>query len=187
MHNHATYRLARAVRRAGGTSLRFQFRGVGRSSGEYSGGPGEVEDARAALAHLRALDPTRPLLACGFSFGAWVAGECAGEPGVVGLVLAGLALRAPELDSLRRPDRIREVTQPLAVIQAQGDELGAPAEVRALIAGSAGPRRLSAVPGTTHLFGEDLDAFERETSLALAWVLAEARDARSPSPAGGPP
>lgn len=174
MHNHATYRLARAARAAGGATLRFHYRGVGRSAGEYAGGPGEVEDARAALAHLRALDPARPLLACGFSFGAWVAAECAGAPGVVGLVLAGLALRSAELEGLRRPERVRGVPHPLAVVQAQGDEFGTPAEVRELLAGSAGPRRLAAVPGATHLFAEDLEGLEREAGAAFAWVLAEA-------------
>ena len=174
MHNHATYRLARAARAAGATTLRFNYRGVGRSAGEYAGGLGEVEDARAALAHLRALDPARPLLACGFSFGAWVAAECADAPDVVGVLLAGLAVRAAELEGLRRPERVREVRQPLAVVQAQGDEFGTPAEVRELLAGSRGPRRVSSVAGATHLFGEDLDALERELAAALAWVLAEA-------------
>jgi alpha/beta superfamily hydrolase len=174
LHNHATYRLARAARAAGASTLRFNFRGVGRSAGEYAGGPGEVADARAALAYLRELHPARPLLACGFSFGAWVAAECADAPDVVGLVLAGLAVRSAELDALRRPERVREVRQPLAVVQAQGDEFGAPAEVRELLAGSRGPRRVSAVTGASHLFGEDLEGLERELGEAFAWVLAEA-------------
>ncbi len=172
MHNHATYRLARAVRRAGGTTLRFNFRGVGRSAGAYAGGPGEVEDARAALAQLRAETPGRPLLACGFSFGAWVAAECAGEPDVAALLLAGLPLRSAELDALRDPARVRGVKQPLAIVQADGDEYGAPAEVRELLAGSAGPRRLAVVPGAGHLFEEDLPRLEREAEEAAGWLLA---------------
>lgn len=172
MHNHATYRLARALRGAGITTLRFNYRGVGRSAGAYAGGPGEVEDARAALAHLRTVAPARPLLACGFSFGAWVAAECAGEADVAGLVLAGLALRSPDLEALRQPDRVRAATQPLAVVQAERDEFGAPAEVRALLAGSAGPRRLGVVPGAGHLFEEDLAGLEREVGEAAGWVLA---------------
>jgi alpha/beta superfamily hydrolase len=187
MHNHATYRLARAVRTAGGTTLRFHYRGVGRSAGAYTGGPGEVEDARAALAVLRGLAPGRPLLGCGFSFGAWVMAECADELGIIGLLLAGLALRSPELDALRRPQRVREARQPLAVVQAEGDAFGAPAEVRALLAGSVGPRRVSSVPGTTHLFGEDLAGLERAAAEALAWVLAEAAlGAPAARTAGGP-
>lgn len=182
MHNHATYRLARAVRRAGGTTLRFNYRGVGRSAGTYAGGPGEVDDARAALARLRGAAPGLPLLACGFSFGAWVAAECASEPGVAGVLLAGLAIRSPELEALRRPERVRSVTQPLAVVQADGDEFGAPAEVREVLAGSAGPRRLAVVPGAGHLFEEELDGLEREVGEAAAWLLATVSGPREAAP-----
>ena len=172
MHNHATYRLARAVRSAGGTTLRFNYRGVGRSAGRYDGGRGEALDARAALDHLRALDPGRPLLCCGFSFGAWVAVACSGEPGLAGLLLAGLPLRSAEVDGVRLPDHLRAATVPVAVVQAEGDEFATPAEVREAVAGSAGPRRVTGVPAVTHLFDEDLPALEREAALALSWILA---------------
>lgn len=179
MHNHATYRLARAIRSAGLTTLRFHYRGVGRSAGSYDGGRGEELDARAALAHLRTLDPHRPLLCAGFSFGAWVAVGCSDEPGLAGLLLAGLPLRSAEVDSIRLPERVRATPLPVAVVQAQGDEYASPAEIRELLAGSAGPRRLAAVPGVTHLFDEDLAALEREAGQALAWILAGAAGERA--------
>ena len=181
MHNHATHRLARAVRGAGGTTLRFNYRGVGRSAGTYDGGPGEALDARAALAHLRGIDPTRPLLCAGFSFGAWVAVACTDEPGLVGLLLAGLPIRPAEVEGVRLPERARATPLPLAVVQAEGDQFAAPAEVRELLAGSAGPRRVAGVPGVTHLFDEDLPALEREAGLALSWILAGTA-ARRPEP-----
>ena len=49
MHNHLTFRIADAFRQAGVSALRFNFRGVGRSTGTYDNGVGEVDDARAAL------------------------------------------------------------------------------------------------------------------------------------------
>jgi uncharacterized protein len=174
LHNHATYRLAKAVRAAGGASLRFNYRGVGRSAGAYDGGRGEVEDTRAALAWLRTARPDVPLLACGFSFGAWMAARGGhADPAVRGLLLAGLALRAADLDLVRDAADVRAIAKPLAVIQAAGDAFGAPAEVRAALAGSAGPRRLATVPGATHLFTEALPALQREAEAALAWLLAE--------------
>ncbi len=183
MHNHATYRLARAVRAAGGTTLRFNYRGVGRSAGSYDGGRGEALDARAALEHLRAVAPRRPILCCGFSFGAWVAVALADEPGLLGLLLAGLPIRSAEVESVRLPERLRATPLPAAVVQAEGDEFASPAEVRELLAGSAGPRRLAAVPGATHLFDDDLPALEREAGEALAWIRAAAAGARpEPSP-----
>jgi len=179
MHNHATYRLARAVRTAGGTTLRFNYRGVGRSAGSYDGGRGEALDTRAVLQRLRTVAPGRPLLCCGFSFGAWVAVACADEPGLVGLLLAGLPIRSAEVESVRSPERVRATPLPLAVVQAEGDEFASPAEVRELLAGSAGPRRLAAVPGATHLFDDDLPALEREAAQALAWILASTTGARA--------
>ena len=60
MHNKVVYRMARGLRRAGAAVLRFNFRGVGRSEGEYAHLEGEIEDARAALAWLRSAIPTCP-------------------------------------------------------------------------------------------------------------------------------
>ncbi len=174
MHNHATYRLARAVRARGGAALRFNFRGVGRSAGEYDAGPGEVDDARAALAWLARERPELPRLACGFSFGAWAAIHAGGaEAGVAGLLLAGLALRSADLDSLRDAAAVAAVEKPVAIVQAERDEYGAPDEVRLALTGSRGPRRLTVVAGATHLFTEDLPGLQREAEAALAWLLGE--------------
>jgi uncharacterized protein len=171
MNNHATYRLAKAVRAAGGTALRFNYRGVGRSAGRYDAGDGEAEDARAALAWLAARRPGLPLVACGFSFGAWMALLAGGDdPDVLGILLAGLALRAPDLERFRDSGRVREVLKPIAIVQAEGDGFGTPPEVEAAIAGSRGPRRLAVVAGATHLFAEDLPGLQREAEAALGWI-----------------
>ncbi|BDG02785.1 alpha/beta hydrolase [Anaeromyxobacter oryzae] len=176
LHNHATYRLAKAVRAAGGVSLRFNYRGVGRSGGSYDAGRGEALDTRAALTWLRAERPGIPLVAAGFSFGAWMAAHAGGaEPEVRGLLLAGLALRSADLDLVRDSADVRGIAKPVAVIQASRDEFGTPEEVELALAGSAGPRRLVAIPGATHLFGEALQALQREAEAALAWLLGEAR------------
>src|ERR1700684_1249304 len=53
MHNKVAYRLARGLRRSGCVVLRFNFRGVNLSEGEYAQELGELEDARAALHELR--------------------------------------------------------------------------------------------------------------------------------------
>ena len=168
MHNHATYRLAKAVRASGGAALRFQFRGVGRSAGRHDAGRGEQNDTRVALAWLAQRHPDLPRLACGFSFGAWMALEAGcPDPGVRGLLCAGLALSLREVATAAA----RTCPKPVAVIQAERDEFGAPPEVEAALAGAAGPRRLSVVRGATHLFGEDLAALEREATEALSWLL----------------
>ena len=170
MYNHATHRLARAIRTQGGTTLRFNYRGVGRSAGTYDHGRGEADDARSALAHLHALDPARSLLCAGFSFGAWVCVQAALEPGVTALLLAGLPIRSAELDGLRDPSRVRMVPLPVAVVQAERDEFGTQNEVERAFDGSIGPRRLTTVPGVSHLFTGGLPELERQAGEALQWM-----------------
>ena len=50
--------------------LRFNFRGVGRSGGEHGEGRAESLDITAAIDALVPLWPERPLVLCGWSFGA---------------------------------------------------------------------------------------------------------------------
>ncbi len=175
MHSHAAYRLAKAVVAKGGASLRFNTRGAGRSAGAYDSGRGEADDARAALAWLARERPNVPLLACGFSFGAWMALLAGGgDRRVRGLLLAGVALRAEGLEDFPQTGRIRDVEKPVAIVQAENDSFGAAVEIEHAIQGSRGPRRLTVVRGATHLFGEDLPALQREAEGALDWLLERA-------------
>jgi uncharacterized protein len=81
----------------GFATLRFNFRGVGRSTGTHDEGRAETRDVDAALAHLRqVLGSGIPLTLAGYSFGAVVAARVAGASTVSG-DLAGLALIAPPL------------------------------------------------------------------------------------------
>ncbi len=73
MNNKVVYNLHYAFHRLGFSVLRFNFRGVGRSQGEFDQGVGELSDAAAALDHLQHLNPnTRRCFVGGFSFGAWI-------------------------------------------------------------------------------------------------------------------
>src|SRR5579864_6742532 len=69
MHNKVVYRIARGLRSAGAVVLRFNYRGVNLSEGEYAHGEGELEDARTALAYFRGRFPDLPFTLAGFSFG----------------------------------------------------------------------------------------------------------------------
>jgi uncharacterized protein len=167
MHTHAAYQIARGARDAGGVSLRIQFRGVGLSAGTHSGGPGELADARAARLWLSGRLPGLPVLVGGMSFGAWIALQLGcSDPEVEGVLAAGLASRVLSLGFL--PGCPRRV----AAVQASDDELGSLAEVERLMAGPPETRRLTVVPGTTHLFLEDLAALRREAQAAWTWLAS---------------
>ena len=74
MNNRVVYQIYHCYVRRGFSVLRFNFRGVGRSAGEYDEGTGELTDAAAALDWLQANNPDAPQCWIGgFSFGAWVA------------------------------------------------------------------------------------------------------------------
>lgn len=185
MHNHATFRLARALGAHGGVTLRFHFRGVGRSEGAHDHGRGEVDDAAAALAFLAAHAPGLPLWATGFSFGARAALALAARaepPEIRAAVVVGVAVRTFD-HSFARSLRI-----PIAAVQASEDEFGAPAEVEAVLRPHPGPFHLGVVPGAGHLFTagppDSLDRLEAEVGAAATWILAREGTAALPPPPG---
>ena len=172
MHTHAVHRIAKAVRLAGGVSLRFNFRGVGLSDGTYDQGRGEADDAGAALAFLAGRYPRLPrallrlLLRCLRGAGGGPArpgrrGAAAGRPGA----------RRPIPDLPRDLEPLRALRLPVAVVQAERDQFGSPGQVRSALEGSVGPRRVAVVKHATHLFTEALDDLQLEAEAAVGWLL----------------
>src|SRR5215207_9182793 len=78
MENPVVIRAAEVCQEAGLATIRFNFRGVGASTGAYDEGRGEQDDLGAALDHLAGLLPAgSPIAVAGYSFGAAVAGRVA--------------------------------------------------------------------------------------------------------------
>ena len=69
LSNKVVQTLARAFVQEGWRTVRFNFRGVGKSAGEHDAGRGELDDLLAVIASQAA---TGPLCLAGFSFGAFV-------------------------------------------------------------------------------------------------------------------
>lgn len=73
MNNRVVYNLHYTFFNMGFTVLRFNFRGVGRSQGEYDQGIGELSDAASALDYLQSMNQNaKHCWVAGFSFGAWI-------------------------------------------------------------------------------------------------------------------
>jgi len=82
MNTLVVYSLFTTFQDAGFSVLRFNFRGVGRSAGEFTGGAGELADAQAAWAWLRAeCPPAKAKWVAGFSFGSWIGLQLLAEEG----------------------------------------------------------------------------------------------------------
>jgi alpha/beta superfamily hydrolase len=71
MNNPVVETLQNAYRQQGYATLRFNFRGVGGSPGNYDNGIGEQDDVRAAMAYVENMN-VRSVDLAGYSFGAWV-------------------------------------------------------------------------------------------------------------------
>lgn len=69
MHNKVVFRAAAGLIDAGLITLRFNFRGVGASTGEHNEIEGGIEDVRDALEYVAAEYPGEDLTLAGFSFG----------------------------------------------------------------------------------------------------------------------
>ena len=73
MNNKIVYDLFYVFARRGFSTLRFNFRGVGRSQGSFDHGQGELRDAAAALDWMQSYSPnSSSCWVAGISFGAWI-------------------------------------------------------------------------------------------------------------------
>lgn len=156
MNNTVVVAVCRALTGRGIAALRFNFRGVGRSTGGYDGGKGEARDAAAALTFLTEQEDIDGDMAglAGYSFGAMAALAGADER------VKALALVSPPLQGVNK-DRLAAVNGPLLIITGDGDHICPASGLRDLAASL--PREVEAevVPGADHFwmgYERDLDA-----------------------------
>lgn len=155
--------IAYACSQTGIASLRFNWRGVGASTGVPSGDAADAEaDYRAALTHMgETVDG--PIVACGYSFGAATA-VCAAldDPRVDRLVLV-----APP-PAMLPAAAFAELARPALVLVGERDSLVEPDRLRELTEGAGGVQ-LEVIPLADHFFGAGLADLSR---LAAAWLHA---------------
>jgi len=154
MHTKAVYRAAQGLVEAGLVALRFNFRGVGVSTGSHDDGHGEKDDLRAALDWLEARYPTLPLVVGGFSFGSMVGLSVGAEDArVVALLGLGLPVEKDEYDY----SYLAGADKPVLVVQGEDDEFGSGAKVAGVLAPLGPHITLVRLSGSDHYFVERLD------------------------------
>jgi uncharacterized protein len=171
LHNKVIFRIARGLRRAGIVVLRFNFRGVGKSEGEHAYLTGEIEDARAALAWLRARYPTLPFALAGFSFGARVVTQlaCAGPERASD---AHWVLAAGFPTHLGSAEYLETCAVPKIFIQSTHDQFGPRPELEALYATLPEPKQVHWIEAADHFFAGALDQLEETVRQAADSFLA---------------
>ena len=170
MHNKVVYQGAKALARIGCAALRFNFRGAGRSGGSFSGGPGELDDFRAALDYMAARYPGARLWSAGFSFGAWVALETGAQDDRVS-ALIGIA--PPVATSISGQaytfEHTLASTKPKFFVQGEADEVCPLEGMWAFYANAAEPKELVVIDAADHLF----EGKTTEVGEALEDLLAD--------------
>lgn len=165
MHTKVVYQAAKALSRIGCAVLRFNFRGAGASAGEFTNGPGEMDDFRAALDFMHARYPGARLWAGGMSFGSWVALTAgAADPRVSTLIGIAPPLSRYDFEAVARS------TKPKFFIQGERDELCPLKELREFYARAAEPKELVVIDGADHLFdGKVTEVAEAVEDLFADW------------------
>jgi len=146
MTNKVTWILARAFNDLGALSLRFNFRGVGKSAGSYDNGVGETADALAAMDWLSTQHSGLPLWLGGFSFGAYVALRAQSERPVKRLVTVAPAVERFETAPIKIPP------MPWLLIQGDADDVVSPRAVFDWVASLSVKPKLAVLKGAGHFF-----------------------------------
>ena len=161
MHNPVVVATTDALRKAAVATLRFDFRGVGASTGSHGGGSAEVDDARAALDALADATGLPRIAIAGYSFGSIVALRLAASDNRV----AAVAAIAPPLGMMDAAFA-REIVAPLLAVAGDRDEY---CPRSAFDEFTAAPGRSGTlVAGADHFLG----GREREVAAAVAGFVS---------------
>ncbi len=153
-------------------TLRFNFRGVGRSQGQYDQGLGELSDAASALDWMQSFNPNAPFSwVAGHSFGAWIGMQ--------------LLMRRPEVQgflSIAPPMGLYDFSFlapcPASglVINGDADQVIKPDEVTRGVSRIRAQKNITitheTIPGANHLFDNHVDPLIKRCATYLDTRLA---------------
>jgi len=156
MNNKVVYSVFSSFSERDFSTLRFNFRGVGRSQGTYDRGEGELSDAASALDWLQTVNPNaRSVWVAGFSFGAWIGMQ--------------LLMRRPEIQSfisIAPPANMLDFNflapcpSSGQIIHGEADEIVPEPFVAKLVHKLSHQRGITidyrVIPGATHFFTDHL-------------------------------
>ena len=161
--------------RRGFATLRFNFRGVGRSQGTFDNGIGELSDAASALDWLQQFNPeAHTTWVGGFSFGAWIGMQ--------------LLMRRPEIKgfiSIAPPANMYDFSflapcpSSGIIIDGENDEVVPPPSVLKLVEKLKTQKHITihhdTIPGANHFFQNEMDLLMGSVDGYLDMRLANGR------------
>ncbi|MDQ3043400.1 MAG: alpha/beta fold hydrolase [Acidobacteriota bacterium] len=164
MHNKVVYRAAAGLVEAGLVALRFNFRGVGASTGAHDDGDGEKQDVRDALNYLMENYPSQPITLAGFSFGSRVGAETVlGDDRVMNLISIGTPVDKYDFSFLKH------CRKPILFVHGDRDEFGAVENLKKIVEQvEATEKQLIVFENCGHFFDEHLNELK---NAARDWML----------------
>jgi uncharacterized protein len=145
LDNKVVYSLARAFEELGAPAIRFNFRGVGTSTGQYDEGIGETEDVLAVVAYGRQRWPGAALWLAGFSFGGAVAIRATGRANPERLITAAPAITLVDVRDVVTPSR-------WLIVQGEADDVVLPEAVLDWASKRSPVPTVRLLPGAGHFF-----------------------------------
>ena len=167
MYNNVVDAVVAAMTQRNWAALRFNFRGVGGSEGEHSGGIGEAGDAAAAVAWLA--EQTRlsreKIVLAGYSFGAMATVNAAPQVAdLAALLLVALPLRMAALDVLM------EFKHPILLAAGDADSYCPADDLKALAQKIGSRAEVRIIEGADHFFGGREDRLTAAISELTAMI-----------------
>jgi len=136
-------------------TYRFNYRGVGRSEGQYDHGIGEVADTHTVAKWVNQTAGKMPKVLVGFSFGAYIAYQAADALGVDKLVMI-----APAVDQSDY-EKIQPIKTPLWVVVPEQDEVTSAKKQKSWALKSTRADRIISIPAASHFFHRKLDELDQ--------------------------
>lgn len=146
MHNKVVYTIAKAFKELGLCTIRFNFRGVGKSTSVYDQGIGETEDVLTIFKWLKKQAPDYKIWLAGFSFGSYVAARADQVWPVEKLITVAPPVVNFDFSQLKMPEKN------WILVQGDADEIVDPQAVFSWVESLAYPPEVIRMVGATHFF-----------------------------------
>jgi alpha/beta superfamily hydrolase len=164
MHNKVVTTLAKTFQGMGVPTVRFNFRGVMRSEGEYGQGEGELQDLLAVIEWLQNQRSKQELWLAGFSFGGYIAARAASQLPVAKLVTVAPPVRHFPMATLA------PVAHPWVLVQGERDDVVPPEDVLNWAQSCQPQPIILRFPEAGHYFHGQLTELRHEIQSALMSV-----------------
>jgi len=170
MDNKVVTTAAKTYLDAGINVIRFNYRGVDESEGQYGDMEGEVEDAKAIFNWINNQYTVTRLFLAGFSFGSYIAAKLAKDLSEQGIGHRHLLMIAPSVDNSPFDQAIPLVSA-CTVIMGQQDEVVSFESVKSWVSVQESDIKLIALPEASHFFHRQLIVMREQIKSVLAFYM----------------